>query len=371
MNEIIPIVLTTDKNFIAYTAVTLYSIIKNSKDVNKYEVIVFCDEDFDKNIVNKFEYLVKNKSNFNIRFINIKQYFEKYSLKSNLAHVTNATFYRYIIPDVLKEYDKVIYLDTDMVINTDIAELYSEDVGNCYFGACHCSIVMQEVALAHKNIACLEMPSYFKKIGFDDICKDYFNAGVLIFNNKLMREDNLSSKMLEIAQNGKFIHSGQDPMNIAAKGKVKFLNMSWNLETWAPTDEDSISYIPENHYKEYIAALENTPNIIHYASFVKPWLDPGSFLAEYWWDYAKNTPFYELILRNMLEKDCKKSYLTKQEFCKLGEEKKLYRKLFKYKLISYLRFGYVNKKNKEKMSKLKASLDEICEIKRRLGDCNE
>lgn len=363
-NQIIPVVLTTDKNFIPYTSVTLYSICCNADKNKNYEVIIFYDNEIDLNNKIKFDYILNQFSNFKLRFINIKQYFEKYCLKSNIPHVSNATFYRYVIPDVLQEYEKIVYLDTDLVVNADVSELYEVDLEDNYFAACCDNSLRQQISLALSSVESYKpVYEYFKKLGFENVMEDYFNAGVLVFNTKLMREDNVSQKMLENAQNNNYIHSGQDPMNVISKRKVKFLPLNWNTMTWEPV-EGSIKLLSEKYYNEYMEAVKN-PKIVHYAACVKPWLYPDSFLSEYFFKYARMTPFYEKIIearfkfvldleKNEIYKELQKNnnnnntlilYLTKFKQIKY--------RYFKYRILSSLTFGKLKEKYKEKRIKNK------------------
>lgn len=367
-SEIIPVVLTTDKKFIPYTCVTLYSIAYNSNADKKYEVIIFYDDEIDLNNQIKFDSIINQFSNFKLRFINIKKYFENYCLKSNLEHVSNATFYRYVIPDVLPEYDKVVYLDTDLVVNADVSELFEYDLGNNYFAACCDNILRQQISLAKAEIkGYMQFYEYFKKLGFENVMDDYFNAGVLVFNSKLMREDNLSQKMLENAQNNNYKNSGQDPMNICSKDKVKFIPLNWNTMTWEPV-EGSLKFLSQKYYNEYMDAIKN-PKIVHYAAYVKPWFYNDSFLSEYFWKYARMTPFYENIIQlgykfvldsakkdvyekiNSLNNDFKNNinsillYLTKF--------KQIKQRYIKYKILSSLTYGKLRQKYKEKRIKNK------------------
>lgn len=352
-SEIIPVVLTTDKKFIPYTCVTLYSIVYNSNADKKYEVIIFYDDDIDLNNKVKFDYIINQFPNFSLRFINIKKYFEKYCLKSNIPHVSKATFYRYVIPDVLPEYDKVIYLDTDLVVNADVSELYEYDLENNYFAACCDNSLRQQISLSLSGVESYKhVDGYFKKLGFENVMEDYFNAGVLVFNTKLMREDNLSQKMLENAQNNNYIHSGQDPMNVCTYNRVKFIPLNWNTMTWEPV-EGSLNLLPQKYYNEYMDAIKN-PKIVHYAAYVKPWIYPDSFLSEYFFKYARMTPFYENIIQlgykfvldsANIDIYGKIDYITKF--------KQIKQRYLKYRILSFLTYGKLRQKYKEKRIKNK------------------
>ena len=90
--------------------------------------------------------------------------------------------------------------------------------------------------------------------------------------------------MVNIAQ---YVLLGQGLLNIACLNKVKYLDVKWNYIYFFA---NSITILPE------FAAIYNkckTPYIIHYASGRKPWNDYPVYLGEYWWKYAKKSPYYK------------------------------------------------------------------------------
>lgn len=57
---------------------------------------------------------------------------------------------------------------------------------------------------------------------------------------------------------------------------------------------------PGDIYDAYIRSRSN-PQIIHYAGFQKPWNDPDCDFASIYWRYARETPFYERLLKRMVK----------------------------------------------------------------------
>ena len=64
--------------------------------------------------------------------------------------------------------------------------------------------------------------------------------------------------------------------------------------------EEIFSYSPRRYYKEYLEAVKE-PKIIHFCGYPKPWNIPESDMAEYFWKYAKETPFYEIIIDRLIK----------------------------------------------------------------------
>ena len=128
MNNII-IALTIDNNFAQYLRVTLQSLVAHSSNTSFYYIYILHSGLTNYNR-SKILNIIHNKNNVKIEFIDISNEIKPYQLKSNLKHVSNATFYRYLIPKVLSQYDKILYLDTDIIINTDIQMLFNYNITN-------------------------------------------------------------------------------------------------------------------------------------------------------------------------------------------------------------------------------------------------
>ena len=350
----IPIVMTTDENFVPYVAVTIQSIVKNSSSKNNYDIVVLHDGIYEISKKRLLE-VIQAKNNFIIRYIDIRPYIENYTLKSRLRHISKATFYRYVIPDVMPQYKKAVYLDTDTVVLKDIASLYNQNIEGFYFGACHDVIIMQNIELGKNKL------DYFENIvNIKNPYDYYFQAGVLLFNIELMRQDNIVKSMLETAQEGIYIYSGQDPMNKVCWKKTKFISYEWNFTNFI-VEEGSIQKIPNKYYEMYIQT-SSSPAIIHYASHIKPWNTPNSYKASEWWKYAKETQYYEeIIYKNATKRIIQKVNenidieIIKEAF-HYGKSKIKY---WRYKILSKLTWGKKKKRYRQKRIELKHKLRQI------------
>ena len=131
---------------------------------------------------------------------------------------------------------------------------------------------------------------------------NYFQAGVLLFNENEMRKAYSLDEWLTFAQTP-YKYNDQDVLNIYCEGRVKYLDMRWNFIT--DCDHTRVSNIiihaPEDIQNEYNKAAVN-PKIIHYAGHIKPWQNPTEDKAEFFWEYARKTEFYELLLWRMMNK---------------------------------------------------------------------
>ena len=86
--------------------------------------------------------------------------------------------------DFVKNYDKIVYLDIDMIVLHDLADLYNTDIGRNWIAACFDYGVMAKLKSGQ-----YETREYFKdKIGICDVFNEYFQAGMLIFNLEALRK---------------------------------------------------------------------------------------------------------------------------------------------------------------------------------------
>jgi lipopolysaccharide biosynthesis glycosyltransferase len=314
MKKNVPVVFSTDKNFFPYFLVALESIIQNSNLNVGYKIILLhadLTESDEKIILER----IKNHPNFSICLIDVSDLAEKYELNKFMTdnRLRVSTYYRLLIGEILKEYDKIIYLDCDLILNKDIALLYETDIKDNYLAA-----VLDRGAQDYFLKSVPAFKKYMQHLGMKTV-ENYFNAGVLIMNLKAIRENKLLEKFLQVAQeNNQFFHD-QNVLNVACEGKVFYLDSSWNIQCCNRINEKELG-------------------IIHYAGN-KPWNKKGVNLEKYWWNYAKNTFFYQTILD-----DYKKN---------VRQHKKIKFKKLKYKILYKLSFGKVRQKYKQKYNEVK------------------
>ncbi len=107
------------------------------------------------------------------------------------------TFYRFLIQSVMPDYDKVLYLDGDIVIQGDVAELYDTDVRGKMLGA----VLDVDFASQINGFAPGMMKYAVKTLKLEDPYR-YFQAGVLLLNLTEMRKAHTQEEWLELASVG-------------------------------------------------------------------------------------------------------------------------------------------------------------------------
>ena len=267
----IPIFFASDNNYAPYLVVALKSLLANASKDYFYKIHVLTSNMSDDNKLVLLRELTFNSS---IEFINLSKETEAIKDKFHLRdYYSIDTYYRFFIADLFPEYDKVIYLDSDIIVLGDISDLYFYNISNYLLG------VVQEQVMAHNEC----FSDYVEKaLGVK--CKNYFNAGILLMNSKLFRLYNIQSKFFKLMGRFKFrVTQDEDYLNVICKDKVKYLDLGWNKMPFEETGFDDVDL-----------------KIIHYTLGWKPWHYENVRYEEYFWQYASQTEYYEL-LQNQLK----------------------------------------------------------------------
>ena len=271
-----------------FVGVAIKSLIENaSKDYN-YKIIVIHQNIKNESIEKISKLATKNcEIEFHVMEKGLETITDRVENKLRCDYFTLTIFFRLFIADMFPEYDKGIYLDSDIVVPGDISELYNIDLGNNIIGAC-----------IDSSIQDIPEIQYYSKNAIGKDIKEYINSGILLINLKMMREKNFSEKFLYLLNEYHFdsVAPDQDYLNAMCNGKVKFLDKAWD--------------IMPNSAKE---PFEN-PKLIHYNLFEKPWCYDNIQYEDYFWKYAKSSEFYDSI------NDFKNNYSDKQ---KLSDTKSL------------------------------------------------
>ncbi len=265
MNKEIPIFFSTDDNYIPYLDVAIKSLIANASKMFEYRIIILNTGLKDDNV----RMVMQNeRDGFKIVFTDISNEVENIKSRfKNVYHFSVVTYYRLFIASLFPQYDKVIYLDCDLVVLGDVSELYHTELGDNILGAAPEQFVQNTK----------EFRLYAKEaLGVDP--DGYVNAGVLLMNLKEFRKCKIEERFVKLITEYDFdlLDPDQAYLNYLCLGKILVLPNGWNKEP-----------IP--------LACEGKKNIVHYALYKKPWQYDDVMDGEYFWRYAKLSLFYDEI----------------------------------------------------------------------------
>jgi lipopolysaccharide biosynthesis glycosyltransferase len=230
---IIPIVLAADRFYALPLAVTLASIAANKKPGSIFKIHIL-DGGLDATDKQKLESFCSDE--ITVDFLEVDN--EKFAAFPVKRYLKMTTYYRLIAAEMLN-YAKIIYLDCDIIVNCNLADLYKIDLRD------------QVIAAVRER-----SEVYIKKYFFRPISR-YFNAGVLLIDTVKWREQNILKRA------GDFIKD-----NIA---KIKY------------DDQDVLNHLLENGWREIDGTFNfqlnmhqagdngKSINILHFVGRRKPW----------------------------------------------------------------------------------------------------
>ena len=287
---VVPVVFAADNNYVPMVTTTVYSMLKNASPDCFYDVVIL-DTDFteaNKEIMRGFFAQFENMS---LRFAGVAGMIEEYNLKTSNAHISVETYYRFLIQKILPDYEKVLYLDSDLIIKGDIAQLFNIDLGDNLIGAARDTDFLGNLSMNDGNRL-----EYARRVLLMSNPYDYFQAGVLVMNLKEMRNLHSFTQWLEYAAEPKYIYDDQDILNAHCQGRVTYINNEWNvMNDCGGRIKKVFSFAPVQVYQDFLTAYDN-PKIVHYAGCEKPWKPGGCDLSTLYWSYARQTPFYEQLI---------------------------------------------------------------------------
>lgn len=260
----IVVVLASDDNYAMPLAVTAVSILKNLGN-NKHLKLFILDGGITKKNKDKIlDSLDLNKCS--VTWFDTSGQFKKINIPESL---TESTFHRLLIPILLPaNINKVIYLDSDLLVLSDLSNLWDYSIENHHILAVrdfYCQKVSDIIgeSLAVHDYKELKIPAQHK----------YFNAGVLVINLEKWREENTADQVIDYVINAKhkLAAADQEGLNAILWDKWGEIEPKWNYQ--AKFTLESKDYIPlEELFEEglYQEAKVN-PYVKHFVAEHKPW----------------------------------------------------------------------------------------------------
>lgn len=196
------------------------------------------------------------------------------------GHVSRATYARFAIPDLVRDWSRVVYLDCDLVVQADLEPLYHSELGGTALGA----------VTDHW----IDPAAFAQTWGLVPAQARYFNAGVLVLDLARLREHGgFARAVVALGAHGAAMpFMDQDALNLAFWGEWQPLDRSWNVQRAAlmPGFEAAAqaSAGPER----------GIPKIVHFTGAEKPWRRGAyhPYAATYLRALAR-TPFWKTVMQ--------------------------------------------------------------------------
>lgn len=214
-----------------------------------------------------FQLMAKRLEPLSSEIVNLK--ISSHSLKNYhlpLPHLSYATFFRYFIPQFVRE-AKALYLDADIIVRDSIEELFSEDFDGCLIAAVK-----------------------------DDLASNSFNAGVMLIDVEAWRREGITDKLLQLTNEfHESSYGDQGILNRLFQNNWKRLPQKYNF--MVGMDTVARNYGIDSWYSDSLM-VENEAKIIHYTGN-KPWhlVNLNRFREEWWYYYGLE--WSEIVMRRM------------------------------------------------------------------------
>lgn len=275
------IVFICDDNYVLPTIVAIKSLISNLKfEMNDLYNIHICSFHLEKEKQIVFENMKTDKILITIHLIDINKYQNKITKINQKTHVTPTALLKFELANILLDADEVLYLDSDLIIKKDIAEIFKYDITDYYLAAS------------------FEFWTYMVKVfefENNNLPEFTFNSGVMLMNLKKFREHNLpkllwETKFAKCNQYNKVENMmDQNVFNLVCVNKCLHIPIKFNCNNQF-TEKINIEDINKAYNTQYKSLLElkNDAIIIHFVGKQdKPWLFEGMPCQEIWDKYCK------------------------------------------------------------------------------------
>jgi lipopolysaccharide biosynthesis glycosyltransferase len=243
------IALFADAAFIMPAFCTTMTVLKFAPE--NTGVTVFCVDFNDREFQKANDAFSKLGPTVELRQVDSAKDFEDCVWRTALGM---ATWGRLFLDKLLpRDLSRVLYLDCDTLVQSDLTPLLNAELGQCSVGACKDQFQYMASTVEQRRTELRLSPE-----------GDYFNAGVLLFDWKAVTERNLFAQAREALRT----HQGsltlrfadQDILNLLLDGNWRELDPAWNLQSFAMA-----------------VTVSRQPRIAHFVGYQKPWSRHCSF----------------------------------------------------------------------------------------------
>lgn len=272
----VPVAFAFDNNLILPACVCISSLMMNAGKDTFYDIFVLYS---DKSGLDRrsIDSIPVHYANCRLNYCPVDGSFEQ---AFETRGITVATYYRLLLPELITEYDKIIYSDVDMIFRMDLSEVYGTDVSGNYLAATH-DVGINLSPEGRKYIASMQgalAPG------------EYVQGGFLLMNLRKMREDGMTEKFRALVGR-KFRYQDQDILNLSCRGGIRYLHPKYDMTDY------SFNYAV--HHMQEFQALCGTDDMaeamdagnLHFNGH-KPW-KKYCVNFDIWWEYYRKSPVFD------------------------------------------------------------------------------
>ena len=271
----LPILFTFDQGLEMPAGVCLTSLLENAAKETLYDIFILHGPSCDFSASRLLE-LPGRFGNCRLTFRKVEgEFVGGYEIRG----IPETAYYRLISPELIPEYEKILYSDVDVIFREDLARYYDIDLGDNYFGAVDtCSVLRPDYQ------------EYLRKEYGYDWHDGYFYSGNLVINSRQLL---LDGKLKEFRELGRNQYHQQDMtiINLACKGRIHAMTPAYCVSTPLYDLMVNRKAEMENLYGEEEIMHALTSGIVHYNG-AKPWQGPCPN-ADIWWSYYRKSIYFD------------------------------------------------------------------------------
>lgn len=257
----IPVAFAIDNKFTYPLIVLLTSILYNSSPNTFYFFYIMVTNDFYKGNEIKIYNLINKYPNCKITFYNMT---DKYSNWTINNYYSISVYYRLSLSDLIRDFEKLIYLDCDTIVHEDLSELYNIEMGNNFY---------------------MGFPSLEISYMVINETRNFINSGVILINLKLLRKINASSIFKNFYKNYGTQKVDEYLINVIFYNHISFLPLKFGIPDFS---KDIIYFNSPKQYWNIIKKFINGTRKNMILSSLHPSITHGAFTLKKWWNRNYN-----------------------------------------------------------------------------------
>jgi len=268
--KIVPIAFAFDDKMEMPAGVAITSLLLNALPETFYDVFILHPErcDFSSSKINILPTIYHNCQ---IHFLSVNDTFDR---AFEIRGISVVTYYRLIIPELIPEYDKILFSDVDVIFREDLSKYYETDLDGYFFAGVNAYPSFPE-----------DIKKYICSTMGPDI-SEYFYAGNLVIHSKYLRDEGMIPKFKQEAGTEQYKFQDMDIINQQCRGKIKALTYAYCMTTYL---YESFLNSGSKLGEEEINTLSR--GIVHYNG-AKPWIT-FCMNMDIWWDYYRKSLFFD------------------------------------------------------------------------------
>jgi len=274
--DMIPVIFICDDRYAMPAGVAIVSLLRSKKPMTRYEIFVL-GIDISSKSKDKLESLATDGLS-----VKVIEHGNKFAGITAHTSVSASALFKFEIADIITGHDKLIYLDSDVIVLDDLSELYGIDLGDRYAGVV-------------RDLIC-EQDKDHEKLGL----RSYFNSGVMLLNSKKIRDEHISKKLIDTKKTlaGRMFMD-QDAFNVVFGSNILLLSCKYNFHAcFKRHKHDATVAAFFGLTNKEAADIRKHPAVLHFTGR-KPWVSLFIPASGLWNKTYKESPYGDPGFRHL------------------------------------------------------------------------